>query len=333
MIFFNLLKLSSVIIYSLLSINEVEGRLNSPNKLVEHIDDYYSPPINNNGRTCDILALSGGGSFGAVEIGILDDLVSKNEIPNVYDTITGISAGGLNAGFLSFYKNISNAIPLLKKMYAETKTENIYKRDLIKIFKTYAIYDTAPLRKTLFSFLENKTPQQGGTHTIIGASNVNNLRLDIFDFDKYTIDDKIQILMTTSAIPLAFPMQKFNNSYYVDGGVISNEIIYQALGETPNCGTYNVVFISASSHKQYQSTPSSIVSYIESIYHLLLNTFDYQIASMNQNTRCPNPIGNVKLCFPQPKILDGYSILNFDNGLELYNLGKTFYSCSSIPLC
>lgn len=43
------------------------------------------------------LSFSGGGSFGAVEIGILKRI---NEIePKNYDLYTGISAGALNAGF------------------------------------------------------------------------------------------------------------------------------------------------------------------------------------------------------------------------------------------
>ena len=49
------------------------------------------------------LAFSGGGSFGAVEIGILKRI---NQIEKKkYDIYTGISAGGLNAGFLSYYKD------------------------------------------------------------------------------------------------------------------------------------------------------------------------------------------------------------------------------------
>jgi predicted acylesterase/phospholipase RssA len=327
----NVVSKTSLFIFSLLSMKQVNGRLNTPSNNVKNIDDYYNPPTNKN--TCNILALSGGGSFGAVEVGILDDLISKNEIPTTYDTITGISAGGLNAGFLSYYKNITDAIPLLKQMYSQTKTDNIYKRELLKIFKTYAIYDTTPLRNTLVSFLENKTPINGGTHTLVGASNINELRLDVFDFNAHTFEDKIQILLSTSAIPLAFPMQEFNGSYYVDGGVISNEMIYQALGERANCEEFNVVFISASSHKTNQKTPSSLVSYIESIYHLLMSTFDYQIASMNQNKKCPNPLGSIKACFPDKDKLDSFSILDFDNGLELYNIGKQYYSCNTIPLC
>ena len=55
--------------------------------------------------TFNQLAFSGGGAFGAVEIGILKRINELN--PKKYDMYTGISAGGLNAGFLSFYDDLS----------------------------------------------------------------------------------------------------------------------------------------------------------------------------------------------------------------------------------
>ena len=58
------------------------------------------PGIHKKGE-CNLLALSGGGSFGMVEVGILKSLYDKNQIPSEFDVISGISAGGLNAGFLS----------------------------------------------------------------------------------------------------------------------------------------------------------------------------------------------------------------------------------------
>ena len=51
------------------------------------------------------LSFSGGGSFGAIEIGILKLVVELNKNAN-YDLYTGISAGALNAGVLSHYEDI-----------------------------------------------------------------------------------------------------------------------------------------------------------------------------------------------------------------------------------
>jgi hypothetical protein len=51
-------------------------------------------------KVCNILSFSGGGSYGAIEVGIL----SKIKLSE-YNLITGISAGALNAGLLSYFNS------------------------------------------------------------------------------------------------------------------------------------------------------------------------------------------------------------------------------------
>ena len=62
------------------------------------------------------LSFSGGGSFGAVEIGILKRVL---ELENKkFDLYTGISAGALNAGFLSYYSNINLGMRSAETLYS-----------------------------------------------------------------------------------------------------------------------------------------------------------------------------------------------------------------------
>lgn len=280
---------------------------------------------------CDILAFSGGGSFGAVEIGILDSLVSNDKIPNNYDIITGISAGGLNAGFLSFYNNISQALPSLYNIYSNLQNSDIYKLSLLKIVSEYSIYNTEPLYNTLHSIISNKIPQKNSPITLIGSSNILNHSLDIFRFDKLNLQDKLDVLMATSAIPLVFPPRIINNTYYVDGGVISNEMIFEAIGDI-NCDYYNFVFISASNHEPNNNQINGFFSYLSNVIHLIYDTFDYQLSELYSET-CEIPKGNIHACFPNSTKLESYSILNFDYGKDLYNLGKNNYYCVDIPFC
>jgi predicted acylesterase/phospholipase RssA len=58
----------------------------------------------NNINALNQLSFSGGGAFGAVEIGIIKCLIERSG-GKQFDLYTGISAGALNAGFLSYYKN------------------------------------------------------------------------------------------------------------------------------------------------------------------------------------------------------------------------------------
>jgi predicted acylesterase/phospholipase RssA len=135
--------------------------------------------------------------------------------------------------------------------------------------------------------------------------------------------------MSTSSIPFIFPPRKYNNTLYVDGGLISNEIINQATGELP-CDFYNITFVSSSSKSQKTPEITGLFSYISTVVHVLFRTFDYQLAQIN---RCAYPKGQINACFPTSPELDKYSILDFNNGAILYELGMEANKCITYELC
>lgn len=278
---------------------------------------------------CNVLALSGGGSFGAVEIGMLDALVSSGAAPQKFDIVSGISAGGLNAGFLSYYDNISTAIPELKSIYGGLTTDMVYSKGALNIFTKWSIFDTAPLEKTLGGILSKKEPAAAtGPLTMIGASNLLTEELDVFIFNDKTEAEKVDVLMATSAIPIAFPPRVINGTHYADGGVISNELINQVLGQR-DCSFYNITFVNAH-HKDGRNTITGFISFIEAVYHTVMNDYDSQLA---QVTNCPYPKGHIKACYPTAAELAKYSILDFDNGLALFELGRKERQCFDYLLC
>ena len=175
-------------------------------------------PIKNNKNiqktsqlNCNILSLSGGGSFGAVQMGVLDGLLQDGIIPDTYDIITGISAGGLNAGFLSYYTHVSDALPKIYSIYSNLTTSDIYTNNIFHILSTYGIYSTSPLQNTLSSIVGTQTQQSPAPITLIGSTNVNNQTLDVFQYNLADNSEKVQLLMAASAIPFVFPPQTMNN--------------------------------------------------------------------------------------------------------------------------
>ena len=160
---------------------------------------------------------------------------------------------------------------------------------------------------------------------------MNLEKLDIFRYDLADFDNQINILMATSAIPLLFPPRNIGHYTYVDGGAIDNEIIYQAMGFI-NCDFYNFTFISASDKSVEYQPINSYRDYIHSVYKLVVNTFDYQLAGL-QNISCTLPRGNINICLPQAEMLHDYSILDFDHGKELIDIGRNYYKCQQVPLC
>ena len=286
----------------------------TPLQPIKHVFSEYQD-------VCNVLALSGGGSFGAVQMGMMDGLLETNSIPNTYDIITGISAGGLNAGFLSYSTSIVDALPEIKSIYANLTTDKVYVYDILHIFSEYSVYNTAPLRNTLAEIVASRTPITNGPITIVGSTNVNQQILDVFRFDTAPAADRINMLMATSAIPLAFPPLVTNGITYVDGGIISNEMIQQAVGQK-SCGFFNFTFISAAPKTPVNATIDGLYSYITALGALILNTFDYPLAEY-ENAKCIDaPRGIIQACFPTSPSISQYSILDFDYGSIIYELGR-----------
>lgn len=280
---------------------------------------------------CSVLALSGGGSFGAVQMGILDGLTAAGQVPARYDIVTGISAGGLNAGFLSYYDNVTVALPAIYGILANLTNADIYTAAPLSILSEWSYYNTAPLEQTVATVLGGLSPAATAPLVLVGASNVLTKELDVWRFGELDLVGQVDALMATSAIPLVFPPREVNGSLYVDGGVISNEMIAQAIGQL-ECDSYQVVFISASARNQTAGPmPTGLWSYMSAVMDLLLDTFDYQLAQ--QGGSCAYPRGTINACFPTAPALDNYSILDFDHGAALYALGKEAFACETLDLC
>lgn len=256
------------------------------------------------------LSFSGGGSFGAVEIGILKRI---NEIePKKYDLYTGISAGALNAGFLSYYSNINTGIKTAEKLYSSMRNHLIY--DIVPT-TGLSLLNTEPLYKTLTKIIKDM-PNKPVIHTLIGATNMYSGKLDIYNFEDQDDVDKVLLLMSSSAIPGMFPPISFNNQLYADGGTLSNELI-----EVEHDDKYlNITFITPYEDYVYNDTPiTNLKEMLCRTVMIILSNFNNPMASLNQN--CKVRIGEINKYYVPPEVLKNYNILNFDNGEELIDIG------------
>lgn len=256
------------------------------------------------------LSFSGGGSFGAVEIGILKRI---NEIqPKKYDLYTGISAGALNAGFLSYYDNINLGIKNAERLYSSIKNRMIY--DVIPN-TGLSLLNTEPLYKTLTTVI-GAMPNKPSIHTLIGATNLYSGKLDVYAFEDQDDINKVLLLMSSSAIPGMFPPIAFNDQLYADGGTLSNELI-----EVEHDNKYlNITFITPYEDLEYDNTPiTSLKDMLCRTIKILLSNFNNPMASINEN--CKIPIGEINKYYVPSEVLNGYNILDFDKGAELIDIG------------
>lgn len=255
------------------------------------------------------LSFSGGGSFGAVEIGILKRIHQTQ--PKQYDLYTGISAGALNAGFLSYYNNLNIGIQNAEQLYSSIRTRKIY-----NVAPTgLSLLNTEPLYKTLTNVIEHM-PNPPLIHTLIGATNIYSGKLDVYAFEEQNNINKVLLLMSSSAIPGMFPPIEFNNQLYADGGTLSNELI-----DVEHDHNYlNITFITPYEDLEYDNSPiSSLKSMLCRTVKILMSNFNNPMASMNEN--CKIPIGEINKYYVPSEVLRGYNIFDFNNGEKLIDIG------------
>ena len=268
------------------------------------------------------LSFSGGGSFGAVEIGIIKRVVELER--KKYDIYTGISAGGLNAGFLSYFHDLSVGIKEADILYSNLKNKMVYE---VCPHSCMSLLNTTPLFKTL-SDITNNMPNDPVINTFIGTTNLYTGNLDIFNFGETPLKERSTLLMATSAIPIVFPPINFKNSMYADGGTLSNELL-----DIFHEDSYlNITYITPFNGLPINTTPiASLKDMIIRTIQIVTNNYNNPITKINQN--CKIQYGEINKYFIDSSLLNNYNILNFDKGRDLIDIGYNNVQHQKYILC
>ena len=268
------------------------------------------------------LSFSGGGSFGAVEIGIAKYIAEK-EPTKAYDLYTGISAGALNSGFLSYYKDLNTGIEFAEKLYGD-----MHNRMVFELLPTtgVSVLNTTPLKKTLTAIID-AMPNEPVIKTRIGATNLYSGNLDVFTFDKNNDAEKVLLLLSSSAIPGIFPPIEYSGSLYADGGTLSNELL-----EVENQAYLNITYVTPYEGFLYNDSPiTSLKDMLIRTFEIVSSNFNDPLTIMNQD--CEKPVGEINKYFVKPEYLLGYSSMNFDHGTELIEIGYKYASKKTYKVC
>lgn len=269
------------------------------------------------------LSFSGGGAFGAVEIGILKRLQEIEQ--KTYDTYTGISAGGLNSGFLSHYKNIKDGITKAEQIYSKIRNRDIYE---ISPETGNSLLNTSPLHKTLTAII-SKMPNEPVVNTFIGTVNLYTGNLDTYTYDSnLDVDGKVRLLMSTSAIPIVFPPIQFNNYLYADGGTLSNNL----LNVVHSSNFLNITYISPYGPMDENDTPiKTLKDMVIRVFEIVKRNYNNPFTQLNHN--CDIPYGEINYYYVNKNVLSGYNMLNFDKGAQLIEIGYNNMVKNTYKLC
>jgi len=176
------------------------------------------------------LVLSAGGNKSSYQVGALKYLI--NELNINYDIFNGVSAGGINAAYLSQFKNAfeENAVNKLEKIWLDISNENVYKHwkpfgKLHAIFKS-SFFDGSPLKKLIESNLDLNKLNSSGKIVTVGATSLTTGEYKIFDNKN---PDFIEAVVAGASFPIMLSPVKIGSEYYTDGGIMQTTPIKTAI--------------------------------------------------------------------------------------------------------
>jgi len=206
---------------------------------------------------CYVLANGGGADRGAYGAGVIKDLIdnlSANEIR--WNVVTGISIGSLNAAGVAVWEigKEKEAAEFIVDGWLSLKgKENLYKNWRLGLlwgllFKS-SFYDNSPYYDTVKEIFLNKSLKRG---YICGAVNLVTGDYEIFEDESLKESGFPEIIITSAAVPVFFPVNKYNSNYYIDGSSLYNIDITSGINRCLHMGysedkiVVDAIFLSSS---------------------------------------------------------------------------------------
>ena len=175
-------------------------------------------------------SLSGGGNRGPVQIGAMRALFEAGIKP---DMLVGTSAGALNAAFLASDPT-PDGVENLAQIWLRTKREDIFPGGfLTRAFRFITGADGLYSDSAIRDYVLKNTPPGVTTfgdlkiRLYLTTADLQTGRLFLYGDDPSA--HIIDAVLSSSALPIAWPPQVFNGHQYVDGGVVANVPISIAL--------------------------------------------------------------------------------------------------------
>ena len=181
--------------------------------LAEQIKKARKPPVLPPKKT--ILAISGGGMYGAFSAGVLCGWTEAGDRPN-FDVVTGISTGALVAAYTFGGPRFD---PEMKRAYTSVTNANIYeRRRILQIVFSDSLADSTPLANLIEQgtrpeyFQAVIAEHAKGRRLYVGTTDIDGKRQVIWDMGAIATRNTPesvalfrQVLLASAAIPGFFP--------------------------------------------------------------------------------------------------------------------------------
>lgn len=174
------------------------------------------------GRRKTALILSGGGARGAYEVGVVKALMEHGII---FDLIIGTSIGAINAACVA-----QDDFERWQQMWCRIRCEDVFHplnlKRVMQLFRGQCkgILDNSPLEQLLRRNLDLERIKM--SRSIVGwcMTDLCTQTTSLATADMMAdLDELVDTLMASSAVPLAFPPRSVGGTgLYIDGGMVRN---------------------------------------------------------------------------------------------------------------
>ena len=170
--------------------------------------------------------LSGGGSLGAVQVGMLQALADHHIRP---DLLVGTSAGALNAAFIAGHGTDRGAIGDLAQVWEGLRARSVFSVDPRRTIaalagRSNAICADRGLRALLDRHLRFHTLEDAPTPLMIVTTDLLTGREVVL-----STGDARDAVLASCAIPAVFPPIERNDAVLADGGLANNSAVSLAV--------------------------------------------------------------------------------------------------------
>lgn len=165
-----------------------------------------------------VLLLSGGGAFGALQVGMLRPFIESGFKP---DIIVGVSAGALNGSFISNNWELDGLDSLAEIWSSVAKRDIFPSRKTAQLLHIVAGHNRLHQHDGLRGLIERVSPVADLSHSVIPVK-VGATNLVSGDVRWFSQGAPSEVLLASCSLPGLFPPVEIDGVFYIDGGVVSN---------------------------------------------------------------------------------------------------------------
>jgi len=202
-------------------------------------------------KKCRVLSLSGGGSKGAYEVGVINSVINTLDAPeNHYDVVSGVSVGGINtAAFALFGEGEDLAlVDFLTDLWKNLSNSNVWRfwpeekwyNPAEPIYGEGGYLDDTPLYEYLLDVVTKKG-NISKRRTFVSACDVESGNYKAFSLydepgaPKSSKEYKVSAVVGSASMPFIFPPRNMSEFGYpmqlMDGGSVWNNNMVTAIDE------------------------------------------------------------------------------------------------------